>query len=33
MTYIHPLADVAECTIGKETKIWQFVVILKVHNW
>lgn len=29
MTYIHPLADVAECTIGKETKIWQFVVILK----
>ena len=25
---IHKLADVAECEIGKNTKIWQFVVIL-----
>ena len=29
MIYIHPLADVAECRIGDETKIWQFVVVLK----
>ena len=29
MSFIHPLADVAECQIGKGTKIWQFVVILK----
>ncbi|PPI86008.1 dTDP-6-deoxy-3,4-keto-hexulose isomerase [Marinobacter maroccanus] len=29
MIYIHPLADVAECTIGEGTKVWQFVVILK----
>lgn len=29
MSYIHPLADVADCTIGDGTKIWQFVVILK----
>lgn len=25
---IHKLADVADCTIGENTKIWQFVVIL-----
>lgn len=29
MSFIHPLADVAECSIGEGTKIWQFVVILK----
>lgn len=29
MSFIHPLADVAPCTIGKGTKVWQFVVILK----
>ncbi|MCK7551556.1 acyltransferase [Marinobacter goseongensis] len=28
MSFIHPLADVAECTIGEGTKVWQFVVIL-----
>lgn len=28
MSFIHPLADVAECAIGEGTKIWQFVVIL-----
>lgn len=29
MIYIHPLADVAECSIGEGTRIWQFVVILR----
>lgn len=29
MSYIHPLADVAQAEIGEGTKIWQFVVILK----
>ncbi|WP_298448170.1 acyltransferase [uncultured Marinobacter sp.] len=29
MSFVHPLADVAECTIGEGTKIWQFVVILQ----
>jgi UDP-2-acetamido-3-amino-2,3-dideoxy-glucuronate N-acetyltransferase len=29
MSYIHPKSDVAECTIGEGTKVWQFVVILK----
>jgi acetyltransferase-like isoleucine patch superfamily enzyme len=29
MSFIHPLADVAECFIGEGTKVWQFVVILK----
>jgi UDP-2-acetamido-3-amino-2,3-dideoxy-glucuronate N-acetyltransferase len=29
MSVIHPKADVAECSIGHGTKIWQFVVILK----
>lgn len=29
MSFIHPLADVAECQIGQGTKIWQFVVVLK----
>jgi len=26
--FIHRLADVADCTIGTGTKVWQFVVIL-----
>lgn len=25
---IHKLSDIAECTIGENTKIWQYVVIL-----
>lgn len=29
MSYIHRLADIAECQIGEGTKVWQFVVILK----
>ena len=29
MSFIHPLADVAECKIGEGTTVWQFVVILK----
>lgn len=29
MSFVHPLADVAECSIGDGTKVWQFVVILK----
>tara|TARA_Y100001972_G_scaffold116229_1_gene153854 strand:- start:988 stop:1449 length:462 start_codon:yes stop_codon:yes gene_type:complete len=29
MSFIHPLADVAECRIGEGTTVWQFVVILK----
>lgn len=29
MSLIHPSADVAECTIGEGTRVWQFVVILK----
>ena len=29
MSFIHALADVADCVVGKDTKIWQFVVILK----
>lgn len=29
MSYIHPKSDVAECTIGEGTKVWQFVVILE----
>lgn len=29
MSFIHPLADVAECHIGEGTRIWQFVVVLK----
>ncbi len=28
-TFVHPLADVADCTIGARTRVWQFVVILK----
>ena len=28
MIFIHPKADVASCTIGEGTKIWQFVVIM-----
>ncbi len=29
MSYIHPLADVADCSIGDGTNVWQFVVILE----
>lgn len=29
MSFIHPLASVAESELGQDTKIWQFVVILK----
>lgn len=29
MTFIHSLADVATSSIGKDTRVWQFVVILK----
>lgn len=29
MSFIHPLADAAECEIGEGTRIWQFVVVLK----
>ncbi len=29
MSYIHPLADIAQAEIGEGTKVWQFVVILK----
>jgi UDP-2-acetamido-3-amino-2,3-dideoxy-glucuronate N-acetyltransferase len=29
MSFIHPLADVAECQIGEGTQVWQFVVVLK----
>ena len=29
MSTIHPLADLAECTIGDGSKVWQFVVIFK----
>ena len=29
MSFIHPLADVADCQIGEGTRIWQLVVVLK----
>ena len=29
MSFIHYLADVAECQIGNRTRVWQFVVVLK----
>jgi acetyltransferase-like isoleucine patch superfamily enzyme len=29
MSFIHPLADVADCQIGEGTRVWQFVVVLK----
>jgi UDP-2-acetamido-3-amino-2,3-dideoxy-glucuronate N-acetyltransferase len=29
MSFIHPLADVADCQIGEGTRLWQFVVVLK----
>lgn len=29
MKYIHKLADVATCDIGEDSKVWQFVVVLK----
>lgn len=28
MSFVHPLADVAECTLGEGTRVWQFSVIL-----
>ena len=28
MSYIHPLADVTNASIGEGTRIWQFVVVL-----
>lgn len=32
MSFVHPLADVAECSIGEGTKVWQFVLILTGAN-
>lgn len=29
MSFIHPLAEVAESQIGQGTRVWQFVVVLK----
>lgn len=29
MSFIHPLADVAESQIGQGTRVWQFVVVLE----
>jgi acetyltransferase-like isoleucine patch superfamily enzyme len=29
MSFIHNLADVAQCEIGEDTKVWQYVVVLK----
>ncbi len=29
MSFIHPLSDVAKCSIGEGTRIWQFVVIFQ----
>jgi UDP-2-acetamido-3-amino-2,3-dideoxy-glucuronate N-acetyltransferase len=29
MSFIHPLADVAESQIGQGTRVWQFVVVLQ----
>jgi acetyltransferase-like isoleucine patch superfamily enzyme len=29
MSFIHSLADIANCTIGEGTRVWQFVVILE----
>jgi UDP-2-acetamido-3-amino-2,3-dideoxy-glucuronate N-acetyltransferase len=29
MSFVHPLADVAACSIGEGTNIWQFVVVLR----
>ena len=29
MSFIHPKSDVAKCSIGDGTKVWQFVVILE----
>ncbi|QTP55375.1 N-acetyltransferase [Billgrantia sulfidoxydans] len=29
MSYIHPLADVGPCLLGKGTRIWQFAVVMK----
>jgi acetyltransferase-like isoleucine patch superfamily enzyme len=27
--FFHPMADIAECTVGARTRVWQFVVILR----
>lgn len=29
MSFVHPLADVANCSLGDGTKVWQFAVILE----
>ena len=29
MSFIHNLSDVADCKIGKDIKIWQYVVVLQ----
>ena len=29
MNFIHPQANISNCTIGEGTKVWQFVVILE----
>lgn len=29
MSYFHPKSDIASCSIGEGTKVWQFVVILE----
>ncbi|WP_084332602.1 acyltransferase [Marinobacterium jannaschii] len=29
MRFLHPLADVSECKIGKDSRVWQYVVILE----
>lgn len=29
MNFVHRLADVAKCSIGEGTKVWQFVVVLE----
>nr|WP_299239822.1 acyltransferase [uncultured Halomonas sp.] len=29
MSYVHPLADVRTCTLGKGTRVWQFAVVLE----
>lgn len=30
--FVHPLADVAECSVGEGTRIWQYVVVLAGAN-
>ena len=29
MSFVHPLADIAECSIGSGTRVWQYGVILQ----